>query len=145
MRSTAAAWQLADVMAPLAALRESAGVARAHVRVVLRNWRLQHLEDDALTVASELIANAINASTDPATGEPRLKDGRLPVVTLCLLADSTTLRIEAWDESDGVPVIQQVADREESGRGLDMVAKLTTTWGWEANANAKCVWAEMAI
>jgi anti-sigma regulatory factor (Ser/Thr protein kinase) len=128
-------------MPPLGALPTAAAAARAHVRTVLKSWGLAgDLPDDIETVVSELVANAVNASTGKDS-KPLYLDGRMPVVWLRLLADGTTLRAEVWDEAPGVPARQTAGDDDESGRGLDLVDALTAEWGWFPARSGKCVWA----
>ena len=69
-----------------------------------------------------------------------------PPIALRLLADQERLVIEAWDQSphDLEPV---AADEDaETGRGLMIVAALSTRWGSRRTGyNRKVVWAELAL
>jgi hypothetical protein len=96
-------WSASSVMPPLGALRTAAAAARAHVRTALRSWGISgDLADDVETVVSELVANAVNASTGP-DDKPLYVDGRMLVVWLGLFTDGATLRAEIWDEAPGSP------------------------------------------
>ena len=136
-------WPLSSVMPPLGALPTAAAAARAHVRAVLETWGVEvGLAYDVQTVVSELVANAVNASTGPDE-RPLYADGRMLVVWLRLLADGATLRAEVWDEAPGVPVRRVAGESATSGRGLDqVVAGLSAKWGWFPAQSGKCVWAE---
>jgi anti-sigma regulatory factor (Ser/Thr protein kinase) len=139
-------WPLSTVMPPLAALATVPGVARAFVRATLHAWHLDSLAQDAELVVSELAGNAVAACAD-TDGRPVYVDGRMPVIRVCLLTDGMRLLIEVWDQAPGVPVLREVADREESGRGLMLVNAIVDTWGWNPAEGrpGKAVWAEMSL
>jgi anti-sigma regulatory factor (Ser/Thr protein kinase) len=139
-------WEVSSVMPPLAALKTAASDARAFVRSALELWELSHLADTTAAIVSELVANAVNASTDDH-GRPRYHDGRILLVWVRLHADEAGLKAEVWDQAPGVPVLQDVHNDSESGRGLTMVNALSGTWGWHPAATppGKCVWARISI
>ena len=133
-------------MPPLAALRTAASTARAHVRSDLVTWELSHLAEAAETIVSELVANAVNASTDEQ-GRPLYRDGQILVIWVRLHADEARLKAEVWDEAPGLPVLGNADDNAESGRGLTMVSALSDAWDWYPSRRqpGKCVWAEIGI
>ena len=133
-------------MPPLAALRTAASDARAYVRSALAVWELSHLADTAATIVSELVANAVNASTDEY-GRPLYRDGRILLVWVRLHADEARLQAEVWDQAPGVPVLQNVRNDSESGRGLALVRDLSDSWDWHpfTGQPGKCVWAQISI
>lgn len=105
------------------------------------------LADALELVASELVANAVNASAD-GSGTPRHIEGRMPVIRLCLLTDGARLVAEVWDQAPGVPVRLSADRDDESGRGLNLVDMITgSRWGWHPArlGLGKCVWAEFAV
>jgi CheY-like chemotaxis protein len=105
--------------------------ARHFVSKKLREWGLDPLVDDALLIVSEL---ATNAMTHARSG-----------CGLRLLLTPTTLRIEVVDSGDGAPEPQPPSTTGESGRGVNLVAALTTAWGMEVvEGEGKLVWAELA-
>jgi anti-sigma regulatory factor (Ser/Thr protein kinase) len=120
----------------LAPLDTAASCARLHAVAVLKEWRLPRvLVEDAAMLVSELITNAADAS---AVLPER------PPVTLRLLATETGLMIEAWDQSPSDLQPRAVGDDAESGRGLTVVAALSTRWGCERTGYwRKRVWAEL--
>jgi hypothetical protein len=105
-------------------------MARAHLRDILTLWNLTRLAEQGEYVVSELVANAVNAST--RDGRPLYDDlGRLLTIGLVLRTGNGLLRIEVWDRADGVPVPRDADDNAESGRGLEMVAYFSSArWGW---------------
>jgi anti-sigma regulatory factor (Ser/Thr protein kinase) len=116
--------------------------ARATLRLTLATWGLAHASDEAETVMSELVTNAIAAShaIAPAGTDPR------PVI-FRLTADENELRIEVWD-ADPTPPPQDLAlpgDDEESGRGLFIVDALSREWGSYGRNGGKVIWAALGL
>lgn len=109
----------------------SARQARAFVSEKVMEWELEQLLDDALLVASELAANAVTHADSPC----RIR----------LSLNPATLRIDVLDTGVGTPEPQPASSTEEHGRGLHLVAALTTAWGLEVlPGEGKLVWAELA-
>ncbi len=138
-------WPLSSVMPPMGALTSAPGSARAHVRTVLTDWHLDELADTAEMVVSEMVTNAVNASTAPP-GRVMYFGGRMAVVRLCLLSDGARLLVECHDQAAGIPALTDAA--AECGRGLAMVHALTGgRWGWHAapGRSGKCVWAVLSL
>jgi len=122
----------------LAPLPSAVPCARLHAVHVLRDWQLRDLADDTALIVSELVTNAVTASAI-------LPDR--PPVSLRLISDSRCLRIEVHDRSpaDLCPGAEG-SDDAEHGRGLAVVAALSTRYGAERTArNRKTVWAELRI
>ena len=110
--------------------------ARLHAVHVLHEWGLRHLGEDAALIVSELITNSVDASVVLPERPP---------VTLRLLATENTLVIEAWDHSPLDLEPRQADSGDECGRGLAVVAALSTRWGCERTGHRrKVVWAELA-
>lgn len=111
--------------------------ARLHAVSVLREWDLRHLADDAEVIVSELITNAVDASV--------VLPDRPPIV-LRLLAYEKYLVIEVWDSSPLDLEPREVVTDADCGRGLTVVAALSTRWGRERTSfRHKVVWAELAL
>jgi len=110
----------------------SVRTARQFVDEMLAEWKIEELRDDALLVVSELTANAITHAK-----------------SACLLRLSVTdsaLRIEVIDTGQGTPEPQPSSNTEEHGRGLHLIAALTTAWGMEVIPDeGKLVWAELPV
>jgi anti-sigma regulatory factor (Ser/Thr protein kinase) len=116
--------------------------ARATLRLTLATWGLAHASYPAEMIISELVTNAIAASRASA---PEGTDPR--PITFRLTADSHELRIEVWDPC-ATPPPQQAAlpgDDEESGRGLFIVATLSSGWGSYSRNGGKVVWCSLSL
>jgi hypothetical protein len=122
---------------PLGCLPTAPACARAHTDAVLHEWGLTHLASDAVMIVSELTTNAYDASV--------IIPGK-PPIALRLSADDTRLLIEVWDHSPDDPAPVNAEPDTEAGRGLLIVASLSTRWGLKRIAHDhKSVWAEMQI
>jgi len=130
------AMQISSVL-EFAPLPTAVPCARLHAVHVLHEWGLRDLSDDAQMIVSELITNAIDASTVLPERPP---------VSLRLLLTGKSLIIEVCDHSPrGLEPREADAD-DECGRGLTVVAALADHWGWErAGHNRKVVWAELGV
>jgi DNA-binding NarL/FixJ family response regulator len=108
----------------------SAQAARAFVASKVSEWNLGPLLDDALLVTSELAANAVTHADSGC----RLRVSLHP----------STLRIDVLDTGTGTPDPQPASSTSEHGRGLHLVAALTSAWGLEVvRGQGKLVWAEL--
>jgi CheY-like chemotaxis protein len=104
--------------------------ARRFVKEKLHEWGLDSLLDDALLIVSEL---ATNAMTHAKSG-----------CGVRLVLTPSMLRIEVADAGGGTPEPQPPSTTGESGRGVHLVAALTTAWGMEViEGEGKLVWAEL--
>lgn len=109
----------------------SVRTARQFVAGKVTEWHVEPILDDALLVVSELAANAITH----AESSCRIR----------LSLNPATLRIDVIDTGAGTPEPQPASSTEEHGRGLLLVAALTTAWGLEVvPGEGKLVWAELA-
>jgi len=127
---------------PFAAIKTSPGLARGHVRAALAGWGLGGFADDAGIIASELTANAVNASA------PVLAAGRMLVIRVCLVSDGDVLTVECWDQAPGVPVMRHANGDAETGRGLAIIDAITGgCWGCQPaiGQDGKCVYAEIPL
>ena len=139
-------WPLANSMTPLGALPTAPACVRAHVRDTLAEWRMTSLIDTAELVASELVTNAVQASTDEH-GHPIYAGGRMAVIFVRLLAERTRLVLEVWDMAQALPAARNVSAEDETGRGLELVEAVSANWGWKTAPDwpGKCVWAELGL
>jgi hypothetical protein len=102
--------------------------ARIHARLVLLEWNLGTLTDDAELIVSELTTNAIRATSQP--------------VALFLRSDGNALLIEVWDTLAEAFRAETHAIDAESGRGLKLVSILSARWGaFQPESGGKVVWA----
>jgi anti-sigma regulatory factor (Ser/Thr protein kinase) len=122
----------------LAPLDTAIGCFRLHAVAVLNEWRFpRDLIADAEMLVSEMMTNAADASA--------CLPGR-PPVTLRLHATAKSLLIEAWDQSPLDLEPREAVPDDECGRGLTVVAALSTRWGCERTGyRRKRVWAELAL
>jgi anti-sigma regulatory factor (Ser/Thr protein kinase) len=127
---------------PFAAIKTAPGLARGHVGATLAEWGLGEYADDAQLIASELVANAVNASS------PVLASGRMRVIRVCLVTDGDALTIECWDQAPGFPVLREADALAETGRGLAVIDVITGgCWGCQpaVGQDGKCVWAKIPL
>jgi anti-sigma regulatory factor (Ser/Thr protein kinase) len=135
MAATGTALRRTSVL-ELAPLPGATSCARLHAVHVLHEWGLSALADDTALIVSELITNAADAS---------IVLPERPPVTLRLLAGEQSLLIEAWDSSPLDLEPRQASPADERGRGLAVVAALSTRCGCERDGLRKVVWAELAL
>jgi anti-sigma regulatory factor (Ser/Thr protein kinase) len=127
-------WPLSSHL-ELGALPGAVACARLHARLVLWEWGLVGLSENAELLVSELMTNATKASPS--------NEAILPVI-LWLSSDRSRLLIEVHDTSRYPPApTGGVGDTEETGRGLLIVEAISTKWGWDSedDSSGKTVWA----
>jgi anti-sigma regulatory factor (Ser/Thr protein kinase) len=105
--------------------------ARGLVSSALEGWDLGELSYTTELLASELITNALRY----ASGQP---------IELRLLYEDTLI-CEVRDSSAELPRLRHVSDEEESGRGLQVVSRLSHRWGTRRTPTGKVVWCEQTI
>lgn len=115
---------------PMRAAMRSAAMARAYVRISLRQQPGDFPDADAAeSVIGELVANALQHAYHD---KPSLED----TVLLALCDVPQGLMVLAADQSDDAPTPRPaLTDDAESGRGLHLVAALAASWGWEPRAD----------
>lgn len=96
----------------------------------LRALGREALIDDAVLVASELVANAV------------LHAGGLAGVRVTERGE--TIRVEVHDRTRVQPVMAMQSIESMTGRGLRLVASISTAWGAEPTDEGKLVWAELS-
>jgi len=131
----------------LGALPTAVACARLHARNVIYEWNPTSVADSVELVVSELMTNAVRASTGP-DGRPRY-DGcmGLPRVGLRLSSDRAHILIEVWDQDPRLPAAKTADPDDESGRGLLLVEALCERWGCDTSPgrDGKVVWAEVEV
>ena len=103
---------------------------RALMRELLTRWELPGLHEDVALVVTELVANALLHAQSACS--------------VAMVRSPNGVRIEVRDEGAGTPNPQVVDHSSERGRGLRIVAALSTAWGIESDGDSKTVWAELA-
>ncbi len=109
---------------------EAAGRARDLAGGQLSEWGLEEAAFTTEIVVSELVTNAI-----------RYGSGRLRL--RLILEDS--LVVEVTDGSNTYPRLRRARGDDEGGRGLLLVAQLSTAWGTRPSEAGKIVWAEQSL
>jgi anti-sigma regulatory factor (Ser/Thr protein kinase) len=120
-----------EACADLACELTAVAHARRFVAQTVRSWEVTpaHL-DDAVLLASELVANAVlHARTET----------RLTVFA----RSSGALRVEVYDDNSRVPAAAAPPDDATSGRGLQVIEQVASNWGVERYAGGKKVWFEV--
>ena len=112
---------------------ERARVVRAFVGVVLGPGH--PCGDDAGLLVNELFGNSLRYSR---SGDPG------GTVTVVVAAEGGVVRVEVKDWSgSGLPQLRRVGDDAEGGRGLELVARLATRWGWRERGGFTVTWFEL--
>jgi hypothetical protein len=110
--------------------RRLAGQARRFTRAKLAAWGLSALTELAELLVSELVANALTH-----TGRPR---------QLRLFCDRM-LTIEVADSDSRTPVLRELTEYGEGGRGIRLVHELAHRWGSRITRHGKVVWFELEL
>ena len=126
----AAQWRYHSFL-PLGALPGAIPCARLHTTAVLWEWGMNGLAHQAELTVSELVTNAVRASTE-ARAVSRAPDSAcgLPVVALRLAGDRRHLLVEVSDHDPRPPVPTQAHPERDGGRGLLLVEALSDRWGY---------------
>ncbi|MET9220142.1 ATP-binding protein [Streptomyces sp. NPDC088197] len=120
--------------ADLPAVAEVRRLLREH----LRDWGVPVLCDTAELLATELVTNALQHTTDGAVLTATLVPGRTA---------GERLRVEVYDDLARHPRLPAQAtapeDHGTSGRGLLLVQSLADAWGAHSRGKGKVVWFEV--
>jgi anti-sigma regulatory factor (Ser/Thr protein kinase) len=104
--------------------------ARLHTRLVLAEWGLSRLAEDAELIVSELVTNAIT-------------HGGGAYIRLLLRSDRRQVCLLVWDQSFILPMPAEEDIEAPDGRGLVIVEALAARWGScrTQGDGGKIVWA----
>lgn len=124
-----------DQVFPLSHAARAVPAVRRRVREVLDGWGLPaDAAEDVLLVVSELVTNALVHARPPAT----LRLRRVPA------GECRAVRVEVTDHGPAAsPGPYAALAPDEHGRGLDVVAALSTRCGVRAYAGEVHRWAEV--
>lgn len=113
--------------------------SRQAVRETLRAWKLDTVADTVVLLASELLTNAVEATSAavPAPGGEQL--------TLTLRRTGPGVLVEVWDPNAAPAIPQDPGLTDECGRGLLLVETLSSTWGQRTASRGKVVWCEITL
>jgi hypothetical protein len=131
----------------LRALPASPRSARLVTKSVLHGWCLGGLAETAELLVSEIVTNAVRASTPSGHRQPETgRAARPPLLRLWLTSDGRGVLIQVWDSDHHRPVLKRPGPDAEAGRGLLLIETLSTQWGWYAleELGGKIVWAVCA-
>lgn len=97
----------------------------------LRSWDLAEAVDDSTLLVSELVTNAILHARSP--------------VDLVVRKVKGAVRIEVFDDGNGVPQPLHADHEDDAGRGLGLVEAVATRWGVDDIDAGQSVWFEIAL
>ncbi|MEU2059935.1 ATP-binding protein [Streptomyces sp. NPDC013455] len=125
----------------LHATPKAAHFARSLVSHALRAWGLDYVADEARSIVSELVTNAVEVGPGPE----RDPSG-LALVAVQVRVQGDTLVIEVWDRHPNLPAPRTAGDDDENGRGLHLVEAFSDRWGVSAaESGGKIVWADIDV
>ena len=117
---------------PLTTGPTAAAEARGQVWEAICAWEVPIDASVAVLLTSELVTNAI-----------RQEAGKL--VTLAITCSCGQLRVDVHDTSRALPVLMDVPADAETGRGLMLVATLSSQWGFYPTPAGKAVYFTLAF
>ncbi|MFI1333842.1 ATP-binding protein [Streptomyces sp. NPDC020845] len=112
-------------------------VVRSQVREALECWGLAPLGDMTVLLVSELVTNALRHASGPIGVRMYARRERA--------AGGPVLLVEVSDPLTDPPRERVATPEDESGRGLQLVARSALRWGARAGATGKTVWFELAL
>ena len=112
---------------PFSAARDSAAIRSSAAELL--SGQPPEMIHDVLLVITELVDNVVQHTDDG--GE------------LYLRREHDTVLIQVHDHSRAFPQLQRRDPRRPGGRGLQLVAALTETWGSRPTPSGKYVWARL--
>jgi anti-sigma regulatory factor (Ser/Thr protein kinase) len=113
----------------LPARTESVPAARRFVRQALTDLGAAGACDDAVAMISELATNAVIHARTP--------------YEIAVSRDGDTVRVAVHDLSAVIPRRRAYGVDATTGRGLRLVATMSSGWGIEAESGGKVVWFEV--
>jgi len=113
----------------LPAVTHSVPTARRFVMAALADVDAAGASDDAVALVSELATNAVIHARTP--------------YTVVVTRDGDTVRVGVHDRSAVVPRRRAYGLDATTGRGLRLMATVSSSWGIEAETGGKVVWFEV--
>lgn len=117
----------------LAAIAASVPASRRFITGALQRWGLAELADNAELLVSELVTNAVNHAGTTVRVTAHASD-RLTVTVTDRRPDILP-----------VPLDRMTDPQAEGGRGLTLVATLSTDWGVRRGPDRKSVWFSLPL
>ncbi|MEU0945659.1 SpoIIE family protein phosphatase [Streptomyces canus] len=124
-----ASQQVAAVVRDYAPVSGAVPDARQLVSDVMREWNLEHLVNDMMLIADEMVANAVRHARTPLRVELRRAGERVV--------------LEVTDSSTEEPRLIVSHPGEFGHRGIFLVNAIATRWGTRWIDGGKVVWAEV--
>ena len=110
----------------------AAAEARGHVRAAICAWDVPVDMEVAILLTSELVTNAIRHE----------KGDTITLVVTCAYGQ---LHVDVHDTSCTLPVPMDGPPDAETGRGLVLVASLSSSWGYYGTTTGKAVYFTLAF
>jgi anti-sigma regulatory factor (Ser/Thr protein kinase) len=120
----------------LPSIPESVRIARFHIRAALGFHGVGEYADDAETITSELVTNAVQHVCDDGTGTIG--------VTLARVWNPAAVTVIVSDSSREGPIRRDASADSLQGRGLQIVEALSAHWGWHRQHGGKAIFAVLA-
>lgn len=115
----------------LQAVPDSVPQARRFIRRCVHALGADGACDDAETLVSELATNAVlHAKTD---------------YTITISRTNGTILVRVFDLNSVLPRRRRYGPDSTTGRGILLVADLSTRWGVEAEGSGKVIWFELSV
>lgn len=122
--------ELARAQIDLPAQLTSGWQARLFLADRLREWHLEPVLDDALLLTTELVTNAVIHARS--------------AVSVTVRRGVERLRIEVADTGPGALRFRGARDDAQTGRGLQLLEAIASSWGTSAFEAGKLVWFELS-
>ncbi|MFJ3777552.1 ATP-binding protein [Streptomyces sp. NPDC090075] len=124
------------------------GWARIHTRDTLKSWGVpEAVIDDAVLVVSELATNAVQHTRKPEEPPPWAGRSTIRRFVLALWCYPDNVQVYVQDEDRTPPVLRDVTNLDSNGRGLHLVDRLSSKWGYTFPtpdpSSGKVVWAQL--
>jgi anti-sigma regulatory factor (Ser/Thr protein kinase) len=114
-----------------------ARVARQRLSATLAGLVTQERLSDVMSIAAELVGNAVRHATP-------LPGGVVRVAWHLLVGGELLIKVTDGGSADSnAPMIRPPSADAVDGRGLAIVAALSRRWGVERDGLGQCVWAEL--
>jgi anti-sigma regulatory factor (Ser/Thr protein kinase) len=123
--------ELQECRVRLTASPAAAAEARSQVRAAVCAWDVPVDLDTAVLLTSELVTNAIRHEAGGT-------------VTLAVTCSRGELRVDVHDTSCFLPMVMDAPGDAEVGRGLMLVATLSSEWGFYRTPAGKAVYFTLA-